>query len=412
MEPRRRRVLVLAYFFPPLGGGGVQRTLKFIRYFEPLGWDATVVSTRSRLYPAQDPSLLSEVPASTRVVRTRALPLGHYLGIALHRLRLKWIRAWVLWPDGGLGWAPFAFVSALRAARRDKPDVLFSTSAPYGAHLVALLVARLTGLPWVADFRDEWSASDSVTEQPKALAALTARSESVVTREARRVVVVADYFRLVGTEADDPRRVEIVNGVDEADLPNPPPMPRPDKFVLTNVGTIYGSIDPSPALRVLAALVTKGAIDAEKLEVRLVGSIWEPDFVPPTGITITTTGYVDHSRAVAEMFAANVLLLYRPSSTLAPSGKVFEYLASGRPILCLTHPDNLASRLVRNWNAGTTANPDDPDAIEHAILTLWQRWEEGDLPDQEEVRRWTLERYSRRANTVRLAQVFDELCSG
>lgn len=403
---------MLAYYFPPLGGGGVQRTLKFVRYLEPLGWDATVISTRSRLYPARDPSLLAEVPASTRVVRTRALPLGHYLGIALHRLRLERLRALVLWPDSGLGWAPFAFLSALRAARRDKPDVLFSTSAPYGAHLVGLLVARLTGLPWVSDFRDEWSANVSLMEQPKALAALTARSESAVTQQARRVVVVADYFRLVGIEADDPRRVEIVNGVDEADLPNPPPLPRPDKFVVTNVGTIYGSIDPSPGLRVLAALATKGAIDAERLEVRLVGSIWEPHFVPPTGITIATTGYVDHSQAVAEMFAATVLLLYRPSSTLAPSGKVFEYLASGRPILCLTHPDNLASRLVRSWNAGTTANPDDPKAIERAILTLWQRWEDGDLPDQEEVRRLTLERYSRRANTMRLAQQFDELCSG
>jgi glycosyltransferase involved in cell wall biosynthesis len=411
MEPRRRRVLVLAYYFPPLGGGGVQRTLKFVRYLEPLGWDATVISTRSRLYPARDPYLLSEVPASTRIVRPRAVPLGHYLGIALHRLRLGWLREWVLWPDGGLGWAPFALVSALRAARREKPDVLFSTSAPYGAHLIALLVARLTGLPWVADFRDEWSTNASLTEQPKALAALTARSESTVTRQAQRVVVVADYFRLVGIEADDPRRVEIVNGADEADLPNPPPLPRPDKFVLTNVGTIYGSIDPRPGLRVLAALVAKGAIDAERLEVRLVGSIWEPNFVPPTGITIATTGYVDHSRAVAEMSAATALLLFRPSSTLAPSGKVFEYLASGRPILCLTHPDNLASRLVRDWNAGTTANPDDPRAIEHAILTLWQRWEDGDLPDQAEVRRWTLERYSRRANTVRLAEVFDELCS-
>src|SRR5947209_6870467 len=221
MERDRRRVLVLAYFFPPLGGAGVQRTLKFVRYLDPLGWDATVVTTRSRDYPAHDQSLLQEVPASARVVRTAAVPLGRWLGILLHRLHLRRVRAWVTWPDGGLGWAPFALLASLRAVRRDRPDVLYSTSTPYAGHLVALLVARITGLPWVADFRDEWAANVHLADQPRALAALTVRAESAVTGRARRVVVAADYFRLAGLPAGDPRRTEIVNGVDEADLPDP-----------------------------------------------------------------------------------------------------------------------------------------------------------------------------------------------
>jgi glycosyltransferase involved in cell wall biosynthesis len=411
MESERRRVLVLAYFFPPIGGGGVQRTLKFVRYLNPLGWDATVISTRSRVYPARDPSLLSEVPASTRVVRTPALPLARYLGVILHRLRLRRLRAWVVWPDGGRGWAPFALVSALRSVRRDRPDVLFSTSAPYAAHLVAALVARISGLPWVADFRDEWSANSSL-EQPGSLTVLSAWAEAAVTQRARRVVVAADYFQLSGIEASDPRRVEIVNGVDEADLPDPSPSPRVDKFVLTNVGTIYGSIDPTPVLSALAALAERGAIDSERLDVRLVGAIWEPSFLPPPGIRVETTGYVGHARAIEEMFEATVLLLYRPSSTLAPSGKLFEYLASGRPLLCVAHFDNLASRLTREWRAGVTADPDDPVAIEEAILSLWHRWEKDELREQAEVRRRTLERYSRRANAARLAQVLDEVCDG
>jgi glycosyltransferase involved in cell wall biosynthesis len=117
-------------------------------------------------------------------------------------------------------------------------------------------------------------------------------------------------------------------------------------------------------------------------------------------------------RAVEEMCKATALLLYVPSSSLAPSGKLFEYLASGRPILCLTRPDNLASRLVREWNAGVVAEPHDEEAIEQALLTLWQRWEENGLPDQAEVRRKTLERYSRRKNAELLARVLDEAASG
>src|SRR5436190_3440425 len=98
---KRRRVLMLAFFFPPLGGAGVQRTLKLVRYLEPLGWDATVVTTRPYGYPARDPSLLREVPASTRVIRTSALPLARWLSLVPYRLRLMRLYAYATWPDGG-----------------------------------------------------------------------------------------------------------------------------------------------------------------------------------------------------------------------------------------------------------------------------------------------------------------------
>lgn len=412
MDGARRRVLVLAYVFPPIGGGGVQRTLKFVRYLEPLGWDATVVSTRSRHYPARDSSLLQEVPAATRVVRTHALPLAHWVGLVFYRLRLKRSFAWVTWPDGGLGWAPFALVAGLRAVRRDRPDILYSTSPPQGAHFAALIIHRLTGIAWVADFRDEWAADAHRAGQPRMLSALAARAERAITSRARRVVVAAGYFRLAGLPHDDPRRVEIVNGVDEADLPALSSGPHADRFVLTYVGTIYGIRDPSPVLDALANLVARGVIDGERVEVRFVGSTWLEGFKPPPGIRVESIGYVEHARALAEMSAATALLLYVPSSSLAPSGKVFEYLASGRPLLCLAHPDNLASLLVREWDAGVVADPHDQEAIEQAILTLWHRWEEDGLPDQDEVRRRTLEHYSRRVSASKLAGVLEDARRG
>jgi glycosyltransferase involved in cell wall biosynthesis len=391
----------------------VQRTLKFVRYLEPLGWDATVVSTRSGHYPARDPSLLEEIPASAHVVRTRALPLANWLSLVPYRLGLRRLFAYLNWPDGGIGWMPFALAAALRAARRDRPDVLFSTSAPYGNHLVALLVARLTGIPWVADFRDEWTANPHLTDQPRLLGRLSERAEGAITQEATKVVVAAGYFRLRGLADDDPRRIEIANGVDEDDFPESVGTAPPrDRFVLSHVGTLYDLQDPSTALRALAALGARQTVDLERVEVRLVGNVWIPDLVAPPGVRVEQIGYVEHKRAIAEMCAATALLLYVPASSLAPSGKLFEYLASGRPILCLTGPDNLASRLVREWNAGVVADPHDEAEIEQALLTLWQRWQENGLPDQPEVRRNTLARYSRRKNAEQLAQVLDEATSG
>jgi glycosyltransferase involved in cell wall biosynthesis len=409
---KRRRVLVLAYFFPPVAGAGAQRTLKFVRHLEPLGWDATVVSTRSRLYRARDRSLLAEIPASTRVVRTPAFPLAARAGVVLHRLRLRRLRSYLVWPDNGLGWAPFALLAALRAARRERHDVIFSTSAPYGAHFAAALVARLTGIPWVADFRDEWATNPHLAGQPRPLRALTARAEGAITSRASRVVVVADYFDLLGLPPDDPRRVEIVNGVDDDDLPGSAPGPPDDRFVLAHVGTLYDIRDPTPALRTLEALAARGEVDGGRVEVRLVGNVWLTNFEPPPGIRVEQTGYVEHAQAVVEMHAATALLLYVPGSSLAPSGKLFEYLASGRPILCLARPDNLASRLVREWDAGVVADPHDEQAIAQAMLSLWRRWREGGLPDQAEVRARTLERYSRRAAATRLAEVLDEASGG
>lgn len=411
MEPRRR-VLVLAYFFPPLGGAGVQRTLKFVRYLEPLGWDATVVTTRSRHYPARDPSLLADVPPTTRIIRTRAWPLANWVGAVLYHLGLRRLHAWVTWPDQGKGWAPFAFLTALRAARREQPDAIFSTAAPFGAHLVAMWVSRWTRIPWVADFRDEWAFNPNLAKAPRNLARLTSRSERSITSSARQVVVAADYFQLEGLSSDDPKRTVIPNGVDETDLPEEPTRPPTDRFVLANVGTVYDSFDPSRALRVLARLVEEGKIEREQVEVRFVGSIWSEKFDPPQGIQFERTGYVEHSRAVEEMCAATALLLYRPSSSLAPSGKLFEYLASGRPILCLTRADNLAAQLVRDWHAGVVADPHDEAEIEAALLTLWRHWRDGGLPDQPEVRRRVLERYSRQAGAKQLAQVFEDAAGG
>jgi glycosyltransferase involved in cell wall biosynthesis len=225
-------------------------------------------------------------------------------------------------------------------------------------------------------------------------------------------VVAADYFQLEGLAPDDPRRTVIVNGVDEADLPHEGAEPLADRFVLAHVGTIYGARDPSPVLRALDRLIQRGEIEREHFEVRFIGSIWSDAFNPPPGICFEHVGYVDHAAAVAEMWSATALLLYVPSSSMAPSGKLFEYLASGRPLLCVAHRDNLASRLVREWDAGITVDSDDETGIEQAILALWHRWKEHALPDQPEVRRRTLERYSRRAAAAQLARVLGEVVRG
>lgn len=156
----RRHVLVIHYHFPPLGGAGVQRVLKFVKYLPEFGWDVTVLTSSSRAYGVIDESLLADVPPEVRVVRAPELPtieLRRRLLNPAHRLRIPGAIDYVGWPDDVAGWLPFATATGLRLARGLRPNAVFSSAYPYSAHLVARTISRACRLPWVADFRDAWT---------------------------------------------------------------------------------------------------------------------------------------------------------------------------------------------------------------------------------------------------------------
>lgn len=400
-----KRVVVLAYFFPPLGGAGVQRALKFVKYLPEYGWQATVVTTTSMAYPVGDASLLEEIPSGTRVLRA-AEPDGWRWLVSkvaglCEVLRIPGLARFVTWPDEALLWGPSAFVRVLREVRRERPDALFTTSAPFTSHIVGLVVSRLTGLPWIADFRDEW-ANNPYVKTPRPLIALNRLLERAIARHAAQRIVVADYFRLDG---EGPRPVEIPNGVDDADLaglPAPEPASR-DRLRLTFVGTLYGSRDCAPVFQGLRRLLDCGLVGPSEVEVRVIGNAWLRDLEAKVPVPLVTTGYVGHRDALMEMRTADALLFYVPPGDPSPSGKIFEYLASERPVLCVAEPGNLASRLVAEFGAGVVAAPGDPAAVEAALLSIVERWRAGALsPTGAQTR--TLERFGRRALAGRLAE--------
>ena len=148
---------MLAYLFPPFGGGGVQRTLKYVKYLPDEGFDPIVVTSSGREFPLRDATLPEDVPSNTVVLRAPSVPIQFarwkFEGV-LRRLGLStWPASVVGWPDEMVGWLPGAVYQALRAVRLHRPNVLYTTSTPMTAHLAGLLVQRLTRLPWVADFR-------------------------------------------------------------------------------------------------------------------------------------------------------------------------------------------------------------------------------------------------------------------
>jgi glycosyltransferase involved in cell wall biosynthesis len=410
----RRRVLIVHYFFPPLGGGGMPRVLKFVKYLPELGWDVTVLTSpfASQSSDVRDESMLAEVPASVRVIRTGELPVVRVrrrLRSPLLRLHIPQAEHFVGWPDEICGWLPGAATAALRVARAWRPSAVLSSSFPYTAHLVGLIAARAAGAPWIADFRDEWTLNPQGTALPWPLPRLNARAERALVRRADRVTLADSHYPLVGLSRDDPRRIVIHNGVDEVDFDvGAAPDPPADTFRLTYVGSLYGTRDIVPVLAAISRLIAAGVIDPGRFELSIVGNAWLPvGVLDSVTFRVTLTGYVEHERAVREMQAATALLFYAPAQTRATSGKIFEYLVSGRPILSVARADNLAHQLVAELGAGAPAAPDDPEGIERALTSLYRRWAEGSLAVAPGVRQATLERFSRRRLTADLAGVLE-----
>lgn len=401
-----RRLLMLAYYFPPLGGAGVQRSVKFAKYLPESGWHPTVITTRSTVYPVADPSLAGELPADVRVLRAHE-PRGAMAPAALlRRLGLRRASRVTAFPDAATAWIPDAVRLALRTIRAERPAVLFSTSAPFSAHLAALAVHRRTGIPWVADFRDEWSSDPGLRAEPAVVLRMARRLERAITANAAALTFAADYFNVLNPAASP--TVVIPNGVDAADLAGPDVPPAADGVLrLSYVGTLYGDRDPAPVFAALERLAARGAIDLTRLRIRIVGN----DFRAPERrrwpMPVEQVGYVTHREALSEMRSASVLLHYVDPATQAPSGKLYEYLASGRPVLCVARPDGGAAALVRAAGAGPVASPGDPEGLERAILELYERWRTTGLPDQPAAREWVLANYSRRKLTGELAAVLD-----
>jgi glycosyltransferase involved in cell wall biosynthesis len=407
------RVLMFAYIFPPLAGGGVQRTLKYVKYLPLHGFSSVVVTSRPRSIPvARDPRMLDEIPAGTVVVRARTLPIHrvqYKFDGALRRLGLPTTVARAsLWPDEWVGWLPAAVWHGLRAVNKYRPRVIFSTSPTVTAHLAAQIVHRMTGLPWVADFRDGWAldpgpAWSSVAPPRRVMEAF----ERQFVSDAICTTVACDSIDVANLNRGDRRRVLIPNGVDTADFGDGVDVavsPPESRFRLSYVGALYGSRNAAPVFAAAKRLIARQVLDPALLDIRVVGTASK--VAEGEGLPVSFTGFVEHTDAVREMRSASALIFHQPAEQMGASGKIFEYLVSGRPILCVAHPDNVAYRMVQELGAGECADVRDPTSVDAALERLVERWKGGTLALPDEVRREALRRYSRDKLAGDLAQLF------
>ncbi|MEX0594453.1 MAG: glycosyltransferase family 4 protein [Balneolaceae bacterium] len=389
----RSRTLITSYYWPPSGGPGVQRILKFVKYLPEYGVDPSVLTVANPTYPLRDPTLLEEVPPGIQVYKTRTLePFALYAGLkggkadditpateiqgdTLTSTVGSWVRANLLIPDARAGWVVTATRRALKLVEDQNIDTILTSGPPHSVHFIGKWVSQRTGIRWIADFRDPWSQVyyNQLLPRTQMAEQIDESLERRILQEASEVIVVSDrqaeHFR---KHCERGYRV-IPNGFDPADFPDPRPTPDPPKegrYCMRHIGTVGEAAIPHSLLRLLAK-TPELPVDLEFMG-DLHNDLQKEVTALELGERVTLSGYRPHREAVDAMCRSQLLLLILPAVPEMEHhipGKLFEYLGTGRPILMLGPPEGESARRIRNAG-GQVVAPDDTDGLLAALQSL------------------------------------------
>lgn len=399
-----KKVLLITYYFPPSGGSGVQRTLKFVKYLREFGWEPVVLTAANADYPAWDQTLLQEIPRDVHVYRSRiiepyrlyrkftgrqanestdiaTLTLDEQDKRKLSERVSEWVRSALFVPDARIGWLPFAVAMGKKIIAAEKIDVIVSSAPPYTTHLIGLLLHKLCGIPWVADFRDSWIGWLSTPQwRPKLSRALERRMETAVLTKATKLLSVTPGVKedllSRNPHCRDDRWHLLYNGYDAEDFAAVTPKPKAVKVTIIYSGSLYGNRNPEYLLRALEELQREKAPLLDKIRLLFVGRIGEAivkrmQKSPVHGI-IERVPYVTHAESLEYLLGSDIALLIiddAPENAGILTGKLFEYIGAGLPILALA-PQGNAADLIRQYKLGLVAHPRQVEEIKQALTNM------------------------------------------
>jgi glycosyltransferase involved in cell wall biosynthesis len=388
------KVLLVTMYFPPAGGGGVQRSLKLAQYLPALGVETHVLAPDDPKWVHRDPDLRAPTQAwvhRARYVGPRARKPAEELraadGLERALVQAQVTARRLLLPDASVTWNLTAVPAAIRIGRREGIDAVITTSPPPSVHFVGAAVQRATGARWIADLRDPIVANQHRRSDTAAARARQAANAQVARLVARRADAVTCVSEAIATEVRDLEargEVRVVaNGCDFDDFAGLEYTPAP-RFRITHTGSFFGRRDPRPFLQAFH----EADLDAVA---RFVGDFRSTDreWAESLGLgdRLELVDYLPRGESLRYQRDSEALLLLVPDAggrgKGVLSGKVFEYIAAGRPILAVVPPDGAAADLIRETGAGVVVAPDDVDAIRAALVDLHARFANGGLPSLE-----------------------------
>jgi glycosyltransferase involved in cell wall biosynthesis len=389
------KVLILTYYWPPSGGSGVQRWLKFSKYLPEFGWEPIIltVDPEYAAYPVTDFSLNNDLPSTTKVFTTPAtnyfsiyrkdkskIPTAGFANSIDNSVKgkiFRFVRGNFFLPDPRRGWNKFAFRKASELIRDEGITHIVTTSPPHSTQLIGLkLKERFPGIKWIADLRDPWTDIYYYRQfYPTILSrSIDERYEKSILKKADKIITVGESLKAVFSSKGkgiSEKTFVVTNGYDESDF-NLAPHASPAKLTITYVGTLSDIYPVEGLVKALKMLSESG----KDFTMRFVGTISDKSKnilladIPRSYLEFLP--YMAHNEAIKYMMSSSFLVLIIPlhsSNKSIITGKLFEYIASGIPIMYMGPQDGDAANIIRSAMSGGIFGYDESDRIFDFLIT-------------------------------------------
>ena len=393
-----KHVLVVAYYFPPLGLSGVQRIAGFVRHLPEYGWKPTVLTAKPAGYFAHDNSLWAPIQeAGTQIIQTRSLdPTRFFRAGSTVRLpreskrqALASISNWLFVPDNKIGWMPFAVQAGLREASHQAFSAIYSSAPPYTGHLVGSKIAQRLGLPLIVDLRDDWVGNPRHIYPTPLHRQLHVRQERRVLQNACAVTTInrpiLDELQARHKHLKIPGHV-IPHGYEEQCVSSVTRKNHKDKLRLVYTGVFYDAQTPEYFLRGLREFLIQNPDMRRRVSAIFAGLV--PDYFArlvrslKLEQVVQYVGYLEHSSVVALQQKADILWMTigsRPGASQISTGKLFEYMGTRKPILALV-PPGAASDTLHRYKAAYVVSPEDINQATQALNRIRNDWRDQCFP--------------------------------
>ena len=439
-----KRVLIITYYWPPSGGSGVQRWLKMSKYLPENGWQPVIYTAENAEYPVEDTSLAQDVAPEAEVIRRPIVePYGFYKKFLGTKKGEKvkagfinegakksgwkenlsiWLRGNLFIPDARCWWIKPSVRYLSKYLKEHPVDAMVSTGPPHSMHLIARALHKKFNIPWVADFRDPWTDIDFYKDLKLTRCADRKhhRLEHQVLTEATKVVTVG-WDCAKGLESHGAKDVAVItNGYDdlgnlgvETDANPSQRQQETPTFTMSHIGIIGPNRNPETLWQAISDLVETRQGTSLSLQIRLIGQIDNSviSSIKRHNIEkyVEIIPYIPHNQVVVEQQKSDVLLLFvnnTPNAKGILTGKLFEYMASGRPILCIGPEDGDSARILNETQTGITIDFNDKEKMKSVILDLLAKHNANQLVTNDIQ---AVEKYSRRNLTKDFVKILNEI---
>ena len=431
-----KQVLMVCYAFPPVGGAGVQRSVKFVKYLRQYRWKPTVLTVLNPSVPVIDHDLTRDIPAELEVLRARTLEPSYQvkknliqspssqpsrIKMLLRKLAMRWLQ-----PDAQILWNRNAYRIACRALKARRFSAIYVSGPPFSSFLLGCRLKRHFGIPLVLDFRDEWSLSAQYLEnrsqmnsvvrsQMRMFESTLRQADAIIATTQASAKELAHCCDKVSSTASNRC---IYNGFDPDDLLHLDRTPEKcDKYRLVYTGTLWRLTDIAPLVRAVSILAQRSPLEAQKLELHFVGRRTTEqelilDQLTATPVSLHRHDYLSHQQSLQFACKADGLILTladQPGAERVVPGKLFEYLALQRPILSIMAGGE-AAKLISEHSLADNINPSNSEAIVEWLENAIRCKIEPKLATATANHQVNLDWCSRPTLAGQLATLLDELC--